>query len=108
MPQTPQSTADGGVDLFEIAGIDPAHKKVAQAQAGDVDLFELGGISIDVPKPQPQCIGGYVADAVTDVFKRAGGAALSGVAAVPEAVQSGTVAALKRMTGLKVVAAGKG
>ncbi|WP_353179739.1 LPD38 domain-containing protein [Delftia acidovorans] len=89
MPQTPQSAADGGVDLFEIAGIDPAPKKAAQAHAGDVDLFELGGISIDVPKSKQQGIGGYVADAVTDVFKRAGGAAFSGVAAVPEAAQSG-------------------
>lgn len=99
MPQTPQSAADGGVDLFEIAGIDPAPKMAAQAPAGNIDLFELGGISIDVPKPKPQGIGGDVADAVTDVFKRMGGAALSGVAAVPEAVQSGIRATVRSGAG---------
>ena len=99
MPQTPQTAADGGVDLFEIAGIDPTGKTATQAPIGDVDLFELGGISIDVPKPKPQGIGGYVADAITDVFKRAGGAALSGVAAVPEAAQSGIRATVRSGAG---------
>ena len=99
MPQTPQSAADGGVDLFEIAGIDPTGKTATQAPTGDVDLFELGGISIDVPKPKPQGIGGYVADAITDVFKRAGGAALSGVAAVPEAAQSAIRATVRSGAG---------
>lgn len=32
MPQTPQSAADGGVDLFEIAGIDPTAKTATQAR----------------------------------------------------------------------------
>ena len=44
MPQPPQTAADGGVDLFEIAGINPTAKTATQASAGDVDLFELGGI----------------------------------------------------------------
>ncbi len=99
MPQTPQSAADGGVDLFEIAGIDPTPKKAAQAPAGDVDLFELGGISIDVPRPKPQGIGGYVADAVSDFFKRGAGAALSGIASIPEAVQSGLRATVRSGAG---------
>lgn len=95
----PPRAPHGGVDLFEIAGIDPRPKKEAQAPAGDVDLFDLGGISIDVPKPKPQGIGGYVADAITDVFKRAGSAALSGLAAVPEAAKSSIRATVRSGAG---------
>jgi hypothetical protein len=51
------------------------------------------------PKPKSSGIGGYVADAITDMFKRAGGAALSGVASAPEAAQSGLRATVRSGAG---------
>jgi len=81
-------------DLFEMLGAKPTTGASA-ADAGE-DLFEMAGFKPEPIKQKPQGFGGWLADAGLDVVKRAGGAAISGLASIPEALQSGVRATVSQ------------
>lgn len=63
---------------------------------GGADLFEMAGFKVEPKKPpKPGGVGQFIAD----MGKRAAGAVVSGVASIPEAIQSGLRAGVRSGAG---------